>query len=581
MGLEIFKLYGSIFVNSEKADESIAKTGEKAEGLGQKLLNGAKTAGKFGLGLATAATAGATAMYGMATKAAGVTDNVDKMSQKIGISRQAYQELEFACSQSGTSVDNLRAGVKTLTSAMDGVVSGNKTAIENFKKLGVSVTDTSGNLRSQEDVLFDTLNALQGMENQTEKSRLATELLGKSGSELMPMLNGAAGSIESMRQQAHDLGLVLDDEAIDAGVAFTDQMDQLQRSFGAVVTQVGVSVMPILSEFAGWILDHMPTIQSVISTVFSVISVLVSGVVEVFRDYLLPVLDSLWNWIEPYLPQIKDLFTEVFSIIRTLWEETLRPVFDAFIGVIEVVWGTFEEKMPQIKEFFGKMVKEVVQIWNENLKPMFDAIVQFITNVLAPAYEAVFLNLILPIVESCFNGIMELWENSLKPIFTGIVDFITGIFTLDFEKAIKGVVSIFEGVWNGLVAIAKVPINAVIGMINNLIGGLNTLKIPDWVPGLGGKGINIPMIPMLYKGTDYFQPSKVWGNMALVGEKGPELVELQKGARVHTADETQKMFGGFTLNIEQFINNRTEDIQQLAEELFFYMQQQQLAKGVK
>lgn len=92
--------------------------------------------------------------------------------------------------------------------------------------------------------------------------------------------------------------------------------------------------------------------------------------------------------------------------------------------------------------------------------------------------------------------------------------------------------------------------NWIIGKMNGLIGGLNKLQVPDWVPLIGGKGINIPSIPMLYKGTDYFQPTRAWGNMALVGEQGPELVELPTGAKVNTASETQNMLGkGMTVNI--------------------------------
>ncbi len=95
--------------------------------------------------------------------------------------------------------------------------------------------------------------------------------------------------------------------------------------------------------------------------------------------------------------------------------------------------------------------------------------------------------------------------------------------------------------------------------MNGLIGGLNKLQVPDWVPGIGGKGINISKIPMLYKGTDYFQPTKAWGNMALVGEQGPELVELPKGAKVNTASETQSVLssmGGGTFVFQSILEGR-------------------------
>ena len=247
--MELFKLFGTIAVNTGDAEKSIdgvsskaGKLGESMQKVGSKVSNvGSKVSGvgkKLTKSVTLPVAAAGTALIGFANKSASTADNIDKMSQKIGISRQAYQELDFVCSQSGTSVDTLKMGVKTLTAAMDGAASGTKSNVEQFQKLGVSVVDSNGKLRSQEDVMWDVFSALQKMDNQTEKARLATELFGKSGSELMPMLNGASGSIESMKQQAHDLGLVLSDEAIDAGVAYTDKMDHIKRSFAAVATKV-------------------------------------------------------------------------------------------------------------------------------------------------------------------------------------------------------------------------------------------------------------------------------------------------------------------------------------------------------
>ena len=208
--MELFKLFGTIAVNTSDAEKSIdgvsskaGKLGESMQKVGSKVSNvGSKVSGvgkKLTKSVTLPVAAAGTALIGFANKSASTADNIDKMSQKIGISRQAYQELDFVCSQSGTSVDTLKMGVKTLTAAMDGAASGTKSNVEQFQKLGVSVVDSNGKLRSQEDVMWDVFSALQKMDNQTEKARLATELFGKSGSELMPMLNGASGSIESMK----------------------------------------------------------------------------------------------------------------------------------------------------------------------------------------------------------------------------------------------------------------------------------------------------------------------------------------------------------------------------------------------
>ncbi|SNS85064.1 phage tail tape measure protein, TP901 family, core region [Anaerovirgula multivorans] len=143
---------------------------------------------------------------------------------------------------------------------MDETIRGSGKGAEAFAKLGLSATDSTGALKSQEQMFEETVIALQNMEDGTEKARLATELFGKQGSELMPLLNGAAGSVEEMKKQAHELGLVLSDEAIDAGVVFTGQTDQVKRMLGSVATQVGVGLMPIISKFLDWVMQYMPEI---------------------------------------------------------------------------------------------------------------------------------------------------------------------------------------------------------------------------------------------------------------------------------------------------------------------------------
>lgn len=273
--MKIFDLFGSIHVDTEQAEKSLAKTESGFEKVGNKLVNAGDSVSKFGgkianvgAGLtkkvaagAAAITGGVTAITKIAESASSAADKIDKMSQKIGVSRQAYQELDFICSQSGMSVDTLQAGMKTLVSSMDKAASGTKANVEIFEKLGVSVTKADGSLRSQEDVMWETLSALQGMTNEAEKARLASQLFGKSGTELLPLLNSASGSIEEMKQKAHDLGLVLSDDTIDAGVKLTDTMDQAKRALSAVGTTLGAELIPYVQKGAEYVIAHMPEIR--------------------------------------------------------------------------------------------------------------------------------------------------------------------------------------------------------------------------------------------------------------------------------------------------------------------------------
>lgn len=153
-------------------------------------------------------------------------------------------------------------------------------------------------------------------------------------------------------------------------------------------------------------------------------------------------------------------------------------------------------------------------------------------------------NFISGYLGSVFGGTVQNFNNFFnagKRVFNGFIDFITGIFTGNWEQAWNGVVNIFGGIFDGIVAIAKAPLNLLIGLINGVIGGLNHIKLPKWVPGIGGKGINIPQIPYLATGGHLIN------GQAIVGEAGPELLTAKNGKTTVTPlsdDEKRKGISG-------------------------------------
>lgn len=159
-------------------------------------------------------------------------------------------------------------------------------------------------------------------------------------------------------------------------------------------------------------------------------------------------------------------------------------------------------------------------------------------------------------ISNIFGGIIQNFQNFFdagKRIFTGFIDFITGIFTGDWERAWNGVVNIFGGIFDMIAAMAKAPLNTMIGLINAFLGGLNNIKIPKWVPGVGGKGFNISTIPYLAEG------GHVLNGQAIVGEAGPELLSNKNGKTTVTPlsdEEKRKGIGGkvHPTKVEQHIH---------------------------
>lgn len=503
MALEIFKLVGSVFVDTQKADESLKKTDKHAEGLGKKFVSGVGKAAKWGAGLVTSAGAGAAALLGVTQSASGAMDAIDKGSIKIGISKKAYQEWGYVLGQNGMDISKMEVGMKSLVSSMDGAASGVKSAQERFDALGLSIYADNGTLKDQETMLNETLYALANMENGTEKARLATELFGKAGVELMPMLNGGSEGMEQLTQRAHDLGLVVSDEAVQAGVTLGDTLDDVKQSFGTVINKIGVELMPIVQSGADWVLEHMPTIQTVCSGVFSFIGSAVSWVGSGIQTVLRTIDLAMGNsgvTFGSIMALVQQLFTNTLNILKNIWDVVGKPLWDAIMVIVGAVGDYFAQRMPMIQSAVRTAFTDIKAMWENHLRPALQAVNDFIKNVLAPAFKFVFETVIAPVVDTAFRTIKQLWNNTLKPVFTGILDFIQGVFTLNFKQAFQGLVNAVGGIWNGLKTVVKAPINAVISIINSFTSSLSRIKIPDWIPAIGGAGIHIAQIPYLAEG---------------------------------------------------------------------------------
>lgn len=369
--MKLFELLGTIaLAGAAQAQKDIDDTSGKASNFSKNLKKGIATVGKWGVAIGTAAAGAATALTNMAKSSAATADNVDKMSQKIGISRQAYQELDFICSQSGTSVDNLQMGMKQLTNQMQSAQSGTKSAVDAFEAIGVSIYDSTGNLKDQETMMWEALSALQSLENQTEKAALANDLFGRSGSELMPLLNGTSGSIDKMKQQAHDLGLVLDDELIDNGVEMTDTMDQMKRAVGSLTTKLGGALMPIVTKLCDFIIKNLPNIEKMFNQL--------APVLENMFDSLIPVITDL---IDELLPVIVDLMDDLLPIISQLAKSILPIFVDIIKTIVPPLAQLVEAILPPLKSILD-IILPILSGFLDVLNPILDVVTSLLTPII-------------------------------------------------------------------------------------------------------------------------------------------------------------------------------------------------------
>ena len=213
------------------------------------------------------------------------SDRIDKVSQSLGLTRDTFQELDYAFKQNGASLDNFGMGMKSLQEITTKAASGSKTA---FDKLGISVKNANGTLKSQDQILTETLSAFNNMQQGVEKSSLATDIFGRSAQELMPVLNQESGSIDDLRTRAHDLGLVLSNEDVDAGVKFGDTVSDMKDAFSALAQSAFAPFLKLLTDIAKKITDIITwfnngsTAANVIKAAIISITAAATGLITVF-----------------------------------------------------------------------------------------------------------------------------------------------------------------------------------------------------------------------------------------------------------------------------------------------------------
>lgn len=173
----------------------------------------------------------------------------------------------------------------------------------------------------------------------------------------------------------------------------------------------------------------------------------------------------------------------------------LEPIITPFLETLSWLWDEhLKGLIEEVSTFILKLTNGALEIYNNVIEP----IVSWLLEKLSPAFTY-----IGGLITGVFGTVVSFISDAVKSIFKifgGIIDFITGIFTGNWKKAWNGVKNVFKGIFDGLVNVFKTPINFIIDGINAFIKGLNKIKIPDWVPVVGGKGFNMNTIPKLAQG---------------------------------------------------------------------------------
>lgn len=254
------------------------------------------------------------ALISMTKESAAFADNIITLSMQTGQTTEQLQEFSYATELIDVSVDTLQSSLTKLTNNMQDTMNGTGNAKASFEALGVSVTDADGNMRSANDVFYETIDALGEVKNETERDAMAMDIFGRSAQDLNPLIIQGSETLKGYAQEAHNVGYVLDEEALSALGAVDDAYQRLQKTQEGVKNQMATEFAPYLEEFYTKEATFVKNWGTAIAS---------SGVVDAFGM----ILDTVTDLI----PGTNELADE--SVPKL--EKALRPVARLFASIAD------------------------------------------------------------------------------------------------------------------------------------------------------------------------------------------------------------------------------------------------------
>ena len=336
----------------------------------------------------------------------------------------------------------------------------------------------------------------------------------------------------------------------------TGVLDTLKSILPTIITTLQTGLLPLLPMIADLIMQIVPLVGQLITAILPVLGQLISALLPILATLIAEILPIIVQLISTLLPIIMQIVQSVLPVFIQL-VNTIVPILIQIIqAILPVIIQLIQTILPIITQIIDTVLPVFISLLN-TVVPIFQNIIQAILPVLSQLLQALIpvIQLVAEIFANVLGTALQSIANivsSVMQVFQGLIDFITGVFTGNWSQAWEGIKSIFSGAVGGLGEIIKAPLRAVVSAVNTVIGGLNKLKVPDWVPGLGGKGINIPLIPGFAKGTER-TPSTF-----IAGENGPELITNAANRKVFTAAQTGQIFnnmaGAANLNTANNVN---------------------------
>ena len=525
------------------ASDSAGKSAGKSFGSGfgsviggtAKAMAGAVAAGGaaiVGLGASFVSASGDVASYG---------DNIDKMSQKMGLTAEAYQEWDAVMQHSGTSMESMKASMKTLANAAE-------TGNEAFQKIGLSQKEVAN--MSQQELFEATIAGLQNVEDTTQRTYLAGKLLGKGATELGALLNTSAEDTQAMRDRVKELGGVMSDDAVKAAAAYQDQLQDMQTAFSGLSRNLMAEFLPgvttvmgglteifsgnseqglgMISEgvnsIATKLTEALPGLLQVGTTIVSALGDAIIQNLPTLLSLGVDILEQLATGLLSALPTMIPSIIEFVTSLGTMIIENLPLLIEAATQIILQLALGLAQALPELIPTIVEVVLAITQYLVDNIDLLIDAAIQLMIGLAtgliqalpiliekAPVIIASFLTALINAVPK----LLEAGKQIIETIKTAIQTYgpslmakgqqiISDLKNKIIEKVklfldvgnqiVEGIKKGISDAWQGLVNWFGEKISGLVGGVKSLLGIESPSKVfanevGQWIPAGIAEGI--------------------------------------------------------------------------------------------
>ena len=374
---------------------------------------------------------------------------------KLGLSADDMFSIFQKGAESGAfNLDKVGDAVKEFSIR---AIDGSETTKAGFEALGLNADETAKKFAAGGDTakeaFKEVVKGLSEMEDPLEQNTAGVNLFGTMWEDLGPEAVAALAEISDGAYDTADaMGQIKEVKYDDLG----SMLEGLKRSLDLLLIPLGEEMIPILNE-------------------------LIESILPVIQEMLPTMMDSAVAMITQLAPLIDTLLPGIMECVNGL----IPPLMNIISAILPLLVEILQEILPEIAQMI------------EAIAPLINLLLQMLIPV---------LQLTLSVFKEVFSGIVDYvtkYTQNLTTIFSNLIAFVKNVFTGNWRAAWANIKNIFVAVADSLGLVFKAPINALIDLINGFLKGLNKIEIPDWVPGIGGKGFHIPTIPRLKTGIDF------------------------------------------------------------------------------